>query len=212
MEEKIIEDKGIKKLETISKALLIIFPLFVLYVSFVRPEQEFYCFGTQVNLLILLSPLILAIILEIIALSIRSEHHLSTKDSIKSFSKFLVYSLVFSLVISIFFVSCCGSRNRAIDARKMGNLKAIYDAQKRFYIDNSKYASLEELKERRYLSGYITDEIKVYNIDFEGDSDYWKAQTDIKEYEHELCSLKKIKKIYLCNEKGCSEEIVEIQK
>jgi len=211
MEEKIIEDKGIKKLETINKALLIIFFFFVLYVSFARPEQEFYCFGTHVNLLILLSPLILAIILETIALSIRSEHHLPTKDSIKSFSKFLVYSLVFSLLISIFFVSCCGSRSRAIDARKMGDLKAIYDAQKRFYIDNSRYASLEELKEKEYLSG-MTDEIKAYNITFEGGSESWRAQADIKEYEHELCSLRKTKKIYLCNEKGCSEEVVRIKK
>lgn len=148
MEEEIIEGKGIKKLETISKALLILFFFFVLYVSFARPEQEFYCFGMQVNLLILLSPLILAIILEIIALSICSEHHLPTKDSIKIFSKFLIYSLVFSLVISVFFVSCCGRRGRATDARKMGILKQIYDDQKRFYSDNSRYASLEELEEK----------------------------------------------------------------
>ena len=148
MKEKIENDKGIRKLEVISKALLILFVFFVFYNSFFQPGIEIFCFGKQINIFLLFSPLILAIILEIIAISIRRKHQLLVKDSLKRFLKFLIYSLIASLVISFILATPTGHRGRAIDARKMSVLAQIRITQENFYTDNGRYAaSLEELDE-----------------------------------------------------------------
>jgi len=209
MKEKIENDKGIRKLEVISKALLILFVFFVFYNSFFQPGIEIFCFGKQINIFLLFSPLILAIILEIIAISIRRKHQLLVKDSLKRFLKFLIYSLIASLVISFILATPTGHRGRAIDARKMSVLAQIRITQENFYTDNGRYAaSLEELEKTGYFPG-VLNEAERFNIFFEKgkNSDSWKTYAYIKEYQHEICGgIKPKKDIYICNKTVCREE------
>lgn len=212
MEEKNIKDTEIRRLEFISKALLILFIFFVFYVSFFRPGTEILCFGKQINIFLLLSPLIVAVILEIIAISIRRKHQLPTKDSLKRFLKFLIYSLIASLIISFILAAPVGHRGRAIDARKVSALAQIRIVQEKFYSDNGRYAaSLKELEETGYFPG-VLDEAKRFNIFFEKskNSDSWKAYAYIREYRHEICSgIKPPKDIYICDNTGCREGAIK---
>lgn len=205
-----MEDGRIKKLETISKALFIISPFLVAYYSYSGEREIYYCLGIRINELIFFLPLILAVIFGIIAILIRRRYNLSVKDSIKKFLKFLIYSLIFSVVGLVMFVSLCGHRGKATDARRMSDLKAIYDAQKKFYEDNSRYAiSFEELEETEYGKG-ILDEAKRFSIIF-GDTknpNTWRAYAYIKGYEHEICSTRKPKNVYICDQTGCREESI----
>jgi len=214
MEQKIIDNKEnkIKIIEIVSKIFLILFCLFNLYYSQYRPGWEIVCLGSQINGLILASPLIVAIILEIIAFSKLKEYNLPTKDSIKSFSKFLIFSLLFFFVSSIFFCSLCGHKGKASDARRMSELVLIRDVQKQFHDEKGRYASsLKELEDTSYFSGAL-NEAERFNIIFEKDmdSDAWRAYAYIREYRHEICvGIKEPKYIYVCDNKDCREETIK---
>jgi len=214
MEQKIIDNKEIKikRLEVISKILLIVFCLFNLYYSQYRPGWEIVCLGNQINGLILAFPLLVAIILEVIAFSKQKKHSLPTRESIKSFSKFLIFSLLFFFISSIIFCSLCGHRGKAEDARRMSDLAHIRDVQKQFYTEKGRYASsLKELEDTGYFSGALK-EAEKFNIIFEKnkDSDAWRAYAYIREYRHEICGgIKEPKYIYVCDEKECREETIK---
>jgi len=205
-------EKGIKNLESVSKALFIFFVFFAFYHSYYRPGWEILCFGRQINGLLLFAPLILAIILGLIAISKRKKYGLPTKESLRSFSKFLIFSIIFFLIISVFLCTLCGHRGRARDARIQVDLAQIRIVQEKFYKDKGRYAvSLEELEGTGYFPG-ILDEAKRYNIIFEKDGDLntWKTYAFIREYQHEICrGIKEPRNIYICNKNECWQETIK---
>ncbi len=210
-------EKKIKRIEVITKALLIFFCFFACYVILFKPEHEIFCFGKQIDHLIFFSPLILAIILaialEITVILIRRRHKLSTSNSIKTFLKFLAFSLIFYLFVSLIFSAPGGQRGKAIDARKKADLIKIHQAQEMFYSNKGRYAvSLEELfRETGEMNiDTMLAEAERFNIIFQEKEDpkTWEAYTYLREYCIEICSSKESKVIYICDEKGCREDVL----
>jgi len=204
-----MSEKIIKKLEFVSKILLIVSVLWFFYFTYFNYENKFYCFGNQIDLFILAIPLIVSIIIEVIAIFILKKNNLPIKNPIQSYFKFLMIFLIFSFIIFAVLLTPASSRKKAIDARKESDLLQLYQAQDKFFKDNSRYATLKELEQKSYMQGII-NETKTYNIIFDADTNLttWTAQADIKQYEYEICSLKKGKNIFVCNEKGCKENTV----
>lgn len=219
MEEKTNRDKAIKYLEIMSRVLIILLCFFILANSLFCIEQEFYCFGKEITFYLWFLPLIiLAITLEIIALSIQKKYHLQIKNSIKSFIKFLLLFLFSSFVLSIIFYTPCISRGKARDARRQFDLRQIKAAQDLFYEKKLRYAVFQkELVEEGYFSNILVDpKTKKEYTDKDGfgleggdkDPNTWSVQTVLGRYKYEICSMKKRKEIYSCNEKECKKEII----
>lgn len=209
----------IRRIEFISKILLVFLCSIPFYGIFFNPKNEYkiFCFGNQIDNIVYSLPLIvliiLAIALEIKAILIRRKQKLSISNSIKTFLNFLFFSLMFYLLAYILLSTPCGHTGEAIDARKKGDLKRIHQAQEMFFSDKGRYAiSLEELfKETEGVNvDAMLDEIEKYNIIFqEGEGlKTWKAYVYLKEYCIEICSLNKPKTIYICDEKGCRENVL----
>ena len=189
----------IKRIEVISKILLSFFCFFAFYTIFSSPKMEYeiFCFGNRIDYLVFSLPLIvtiiLAIALEITAILIRRRQKLSTSNSIKTFLKFLVFSLIFYLFVSLIFSIPGGQRGKAIDARKKTNSQTIHQTQEMFYSDKGRYAvSLEELfRETEDVNvNVMLGEAERYNIIFqEGeDSKTWKAYVYLREYHVEYAT------------------------
>ena len=208
--------KKVKALEIISRIFFVLFCLIIIYDFIARVEQKFYCFGHQIDLYILLSFLIISIIFKITALLIQRKHQLQIKNSIKSFLKFLLISLILTFALLIILWPS-GGKEKARDAKRIADIKSIQMAQEMFYENELRYAiSQKELFEKGYLSNVLVDPVtkKEYTdndgFGIEGGDENpktWIVQTVLKKY-NEICSKEKPVEVFLCNEKGCGEKII----
>lgn len=132
--------KNIKYLETVSRILLGLFLIGVLYYTVTYGDNyEFYFFDKNITLLILLSPLILGVVFGIISLLMRKKCHLPIKKSVKSFLEFLLIILFFSVFVFIFFCPLCGSTKKAMDSRIMSSITQARKVMNDIYTKRGNY-------------------------------------------------------------------------
>jgi len=191
----------------LSKILFIIYPLVIGYKTFIHCKiSPCYCFGLNIYNILFDLPLYLAVVLALLSVVILKKKKLLNKELIKNLSLYFLFSIVVgALLLSMVFVSLCGSIDKAHDARKLSALRMIYEKQKDFYENNSRYAhSLEELLDED--DDFIINDVNNFNIVFEGgdNSDNWKAYSLKYIAEHEICGNRADK--FLCDKTGCREE------
>ena len=132
--------KNIKYLETVSRILLGLFSIGVLYYTVTYGDNyEFYFFDKNITLFIWLSPLILGIVFGIISLLMQKKCHLSIKKSVKSFLKFLLIILFFSVFVFIFFCPLCGSTKKAMDSRIISSITQAREVMNDIYTKRGNY-------------------------------------------------------------------------
>jgi len=114
--------RKIKHLEVISKVLLLILPLSVIFAQICGDQYKFYVFYKNITPLVWLFPLLLAIALKIISILLQKKNSLPINRSIRNFLKLLLLMAFISGLIGILLSSPCGSTEKAKDARIQADL------------------------------------------------------------------------------------------
>jgi len=127
--------RKIKHLEVISKALLLILPLSVIFSQICGNEYKFYILYKNITPLIWLFLLLLAIVLKIISISLQKKSSLPINQSIRNFLKLLLPIIFLSGLLGAFFSSPCTSAKDARIKSTLSQAKIMMDSI--YEIDNN---------------------------------------------------------------------------
>ena len=210
--------KAITRLEVISKLLLIIAVIFLIFIVSHNCDiilHKTYCFGKNVlDIVYFFATLfgVTAIILEVIAISTRFIKHLPWKKPI------FIFILFFLLIIFIAFFMAISMQGRCktMSAKILSDLRIIAAAQEIFYQKNSRYADTQQELSELMSVAYDPVTKKEYTdedgVGIEGGDDNpntWSVQALLRDaVKREICLEEQPEpetssSIGLCNEDGC---------
>lgn len=131
--------RKIKYLEVISRALLLILPFSIVFVQTCSSEYEFYVFYKNIIPIVWVFPLLLAIVLEIVSISLQKKSNLLVKQSLRNFLKLLLLMAFISGLTAILLYAPCGSRIKARDARIVADISQARTIMVSVYENNGNY-------------------------------------------------------------------------